>query len=119
MKERIYRAVLTLAFTLSLLGLHAGMASAESLRFTGSPHFLPAPLMVMVSGRGGDCGRDLRSAFDRHQKRKFHSALWLLCAVKRRGGGSGRLSPLGSAGALRLCGGLWYRRFLGGAGLPA
>ena len=47
MKERIYRAVLTLAFTLSLLSLHAGMASAESLRFTGSPHFLPAPLMVV------------------------------------------------------------------------
>ena len=47
MKERIYRAVLTLAFTLSLLTLHAGMASAESLRFTGSPHFLPAPLMVV------------------------------------------------------------------------
>ena len=47
MKEKIYRAVLTLAFTLSWLSLHAGMASAESLRFTGSPHFLPAPLMVV------------------------------------------------------------------------
>ena len=47
MKERIYRAILTLAFTLSLLSLRAGMASAESLKFTGSPHFLPAPLMVV------------------------------------------------------------------------
>ena len=46
MKERIYRVVLTLVFMLSLLSLHAGTASAESLRFTGSPHFLPAPLIA-------------------------------------------------------------------------